>query len=40
MAAIDEGERLALELDDQSQIPEKLGALAAALPVVEDPKSA
>jgi hypothetical protein len=36
--AIEEAERLALELDDQTSIPEKLGALAAALPIVEDPK--
>jgi hypothetical protein len=38
MAALESAEKLALELDDQSTVPEKLGALAAALPVVEDPK--
>ncbi len=38
MAAIDDAERLALELDDQTLVPEKLGALASGLPPVEDPK--
>jgi hypothetical protein len=38
MAAIEEAERLKLELDDQTSIPEMLGALAAGLPLVEDPK--
>jgi hypothetical protein len=40
MRAIEEAERLVLELDDQSSIPEKLGELAAGLPIVEDPKIA
>jgi hypothetical protein len=39
MRAIDEAERLALGLDDQSDIPRILGEMAAALPVVEDPKT-
>ncbi len=38
MAAIDEAERLKVELADQTEIPQRLGSLAAALPVVEDPK--
>jgi hypothetical protein len=38
MHCIDEAERLALELDDQTDIPKILGELAAALPVVQDPK--
>ncbi len=38
IAAIDEAQRLKVELADQTEIPQKLGALAAALPVVEDPK--
>jgi hypothetical protein len=39
MRCIDEAARLALELDDQSSIPQTLGELAAALPPVEDPKT-
>ena len=38
MHGIDEAERLKLELADQIAIPKLLGELAAALPVVEDPK--
>jgi hypothetical protein len=38
MAAIDEAERLKVELADQMDIPKLLNEMATALPVVEDPK--